>query len=374
MPMSALAGLARFIKGKGAGGVHIDNRLFQLHYRVTTTIFLGASALLCTSSLFGSPVNCHHSDPDRISKDVINTYCWVTSTYTLPHQLAKADKYPFSDIPFQGVGTHSATDEKKYHGYYQWVAFVLFLQGMAFYVPHWLWRVAEGRRLSSLLQQTSVPVLDAEDRARRLSNTVQYLQASLGSYNGYFYRYCACELLNCINVVANIFITDRFLNGDFLSYGPRALAYFSGRYGNRASPMTETFPKLTKCNFQLVGSSGSVQSIDSICVMALNILNEKVYLLLWFWLLTLALRSTELVNPRDLEDVAQRVRLGDFFLFCMMAKNMDAVAFSQLMAELSHTLTKKPAGEGTIPRAPPIEHTPGQTLVKRNVSHTADAN
>ena len=41
MPMHALAGLAKFIKGKGAGGIHIDNRLFQLHYRVTTTMLLG---------------------------------------------------------------------------------------------------------------------------------------------------------------------------------------------------------------------------------------------------------------------------------------------------------------------------------------------
>ena len=295
------------------------------------------------------------------------------------------------------MGAHSATDEKKYHAYYQWVPFVLFLQGMAFYLPHWIWRVCEGRRLASLLQQTNVPLMDAEDRSRRLANTVSYLQASLGSYNGYFYRYCACELLNCVNVVANIFITDRFLGGDFLTYGPRALSYFSGRYGSRASPMTETFPKLTKCNFQLIGSSGSVQTIDSICVMALNIVNEKVYLLLWFWLLTLSLvsalafvwrvvmmsatalrvpmlkKNAQLVDAHDLEDVADRVRLGDFFLFCLMAKNMDAVAFGQLMAELARALTKKSPGDGTMPRAPPPpDQMPGQTLVKRSVSNVTN--
>ena len=51
MAMNALAGIAQFIKGKGPGGVLIDNRLFQLHYRVTTTIFLGkagdAEAEIC---------------------------------------------------------------------------------------------------------------------------------------------------------------------------------------------------------------------------------------------------------------------------------------------------------------------------------------
>ena len=54
--------------------------------------------------MFGNPVNCHHSDPDRISSDVINTYCWVTSTYTLPHQLAKGDSYPYSEWPMWAKG------------------------------------------------------------------------------------------------------------------------------------------------------------------------------------------------------------------------------------------------------------------------------
>ena len=35
------ADIGRFIKGKGPDGVHIDNHLFQLHYRLTTFIFLG---------------------------------------------------------------------------------------------------------------------------------------------------------------------------------------------------------------------------------------------------------------------------------------------------------------------------------------------
>jgi hypothetical protein len=30
-----------------------------------------------------------------------------------------------------------------YHAYYQWVPFVLFLQGVMFYLPHYLWKVFE---------------------------------------------------------------------------------------------------------------------------------------------------------------------------------------------------------------------------------------
>ncbi|XP_037082030.1 innexin inx2-like [Pollicipes pollicipes] len=300
----AFGDIIKFIKGKGPDGVRIDNKLFQLHYRLTTFIFLASSAMLCTSSLFGSPVTCHHADPDRISNDVINTYCWITTTYTLPQLLDKSDQYPHSDIAYHGIGGAQAS---------------------AFYLPHWLWKLVEGRRLSSLLQEMQLPVMDPEERRTRLANLVQYLAQTLGSYNGYFFRFVLCELLN-------------------VATG-----------GPGASPMTEVFPKLTKCNFQLVGGSGSVESIDSICVMALNILNEKIYLLLWFWLVLLAAASVLAFawrcargspNVHDLEDLVESVRLGDFFLLSLLARNMDLVAFRQLVTDLGACRDPRSGSEG----------------------------
>jgi len=75
----------------------------------------------------GNPIECLNNQfKDKIH--VINTYCWITSTYTLPH------------LQGQPVGTHVAApgvgpyvhgqDEVVYHNYYQWVPFVLFLQVM----------------------------------------------------------------------------------------------------------------------------------------------------------------------------------------------------------------------------------------------------
>ena len=46
--------------------------------------------------------------------------------------------------------------------------------------------------------------------------------------------------------------------------------------------------QITKCTFHKFGSSGSVQKFDGICVLPLNIINEKIYVFLWFWFLLLA--------------------------------------------------------------------------------------
>lgn len=60
----------------------------------------------------------------------------------------------------------------------------------------------------------------------------------------------------------------------------------------RDDPMIKIFPRVTKCTFHKYGPSGSIQTHDALCVLALNILNEKIYILLWFWFIILSIMST----------------------------------------------------------------------------------
>lgn len=51
-----------------------------------------------------------------------------------------------------GVGTYNSdTDEIVEKAYYQWVPFVLFLQGLLFYAPHMLFKVWEGGKLKNII-------------------------------------------------------------------------------------------------------------------------------------------------------------------------------------------------------------------------------
>lgn len=49
------------------------------------------------------------------------------------------------------------------------------------------------------------------------------------------------------------------------------------------------FPRITKCIFHKYGASGSIQKHDSLCVLPLNIVNEKTYIFIWFWFIILLL-------------------------------------------------------------------------------------
>ncbi len=57
---------------------------------------------------------------------------------------------------------------------------------------------------------------------------------------------------------------------------------------DRVDPMSKVFPKMTKCTFHKYGGSGTLQVVDAMCVLGMNILSEKIYIFLWFWFILLA--------------------------------------------------------------------------------------
>lgn len=90
------------------------------------------------------------------------------------------------------------------------------------------------------------------------------------------------EFLNLLNILLQIYLTNRFLAGAFYSLGFKVI---QERWTDQMDALDVVFPKITKCHFRKFGPSGSLQMHDTLCVMALNIINEKIYAVLWFWYL-----------------------------------------------------------------------------------------
>ena len=47
----------------------------------------------------------------------------------------------------------------------------------------------------------------------------------------------------------------------------------------RKDPLNSVFPKVAKCTFNKFGPSGTIEKFDGLCILSLNIINEKVALL-----------------------------------------------------------------------------------------------
>ncbi|XP_053204819.1 innexin inx2-like [Panonychus citri] len=347
--------------------VCIDNNAFRLHYKATVILLVASSILVTGRQYFGDPIDCIQRDD--IPQNVMDTFCWIHSTFTLPNALSKQVGV---DVIAPGVDNYKPGEKKVYHKYYQWVCFVLFIQAMFFYVPRYLWKIWEGGRLRSLVLGLNNPILGSGERSEQIALLTHYLKTNLRYHDSYFYYFVFCEILNFLNVIFQMYLVDAFLGGAFSTYGLEVLRYSEMDPEERIDPMVKVFPRVTKCTFHRYGSSGDVQKHDSLCILPLNIINEKIYIFLWFWFVILAvvsgwviiermiiiffphfrylyLRSAARIADRNhLREVLDHARIGDWFILHLLAKNLDSLHFRELVKELRSSLSEE--GEKFRPR------------------------
>jgi len=134
---------------------------------------------------------------------------------------------------------------------------------------------------------------------------------------------------------------------------------------NRRDPMMKVFPRLTKCTFHHYGPSGTVNKKDALCILGLNIINEKIYVTLWFWLVILAcltavyliyvvaivavpgLRRSMVTRKARADHIDQAYHLvtnastGDWFMIFLVSRNMDSTMYNIFIEEITEKFKTK---------------------------------
>jgi len=182
----------------------------------------------------------------------------------------------------------------------------------------------------------------------------------------YFMKFVTCEILNFANVIGQIYFTDMFLGYQFSKYGRDVFSISQGDLNDRSDPMNEVFPKVTKCSFHKYGPSGTIQKHDALCVLPLNIINEKIYIFLYFWFVFLAAisavwlvyrlltilsldtrvnviyaRSDRMVGKGTIRACLQNPdhtaleRLGDYLLLYLITKNVNPLIIKDIFERIA---------------------------------------
>ena len=157
-----------------------------------------------------------------------------------------------------------------------------------FYVPHMIYKWLEGDKVKGLIGALHRFNLNKESRGDGVTTLAKYLVDTLGDNNGWSIRTFIGHSLYLINVIFQIFFTDLFLGYEFSTYGVSAASFVEATEEGRTDPMSRVFPRVTKCTFHKYGPSGNIQKHDAQCVLPINILNEKIYIFLWFWFIIVA--------------------------------------------------------------------------------------
>lgn len=375
--------------------INIDNAVFRCHWFFTSTLLVSFSVIITARQYVGQPIECH--SVNKITESLLNSFCWVQGTFTIPQA---CNLKSGSEVPFPCIDNTRGRDIKIY-AYYQWVGMVLFIQGLMFHFPYYLWKVWENGLISAITSGLRIALLSDQERIKKRTIVVEYIYGHLGCHKPYAYKYFLCEFICLINLFVQIWCVNKFFDGQFLRYGldviqfnsqlhdkqqvvpqkvPRNIDQLS-RYSRDTldmialnqsqsstnklddreqskplDPMTFIFPRMTKCTYYDFGSSGDVQKHDAICLLPLNIINEKIYIALWFWFLILAIltllviiyrlfaffsigvRSKGLIsrcklsNERDISLICANCDVGDWFLFYMIAENLDPIMMREIIS------------------------------------------
>ncbi|XP_050069647.1 innexin shaking-B isoform X1 [Anopheles maculipalpis] len=359
--MEFLRGVYAFMQVSRSSVNHVktDSSIFRLHTNATVILLVTFSIAVTTRQYVGNPIDCVHTRD--IPEDVLNTYCWIHSTYTVVDAFMKKQG---QEVPFPGVDNsqRSGALTIRHTKYYQWVAFTLFFQAILFYTPRWLWKSWEGGKIHALMMDLDIGICSEIEKKQKKKLLLDYLWDNLRYHNWWAYRYYVCEFLSLCNVIGQMFLMNRFFDGEFMTFGLDVITHMEADQEDRMDPMIYIFPRMTKCTFYKYGVSGEVERHDAICILPLNVVNEKIYIFLWFWFIILTILTTltlfyriiiifsprmrvyllrlrfRLVRRDAIEIIVRRSKMGDWFLLYRLGENLDSIIFRDVMQDLANRL------------------------------------
>jgi len=265
--------------------VNSTNTTFKLISKITFGLFIFASIIVGGTEFFAKPITCEVGS-SNLGQDFVQDYCWIHGTKYIPKEKKITDcAYK---TPEEGA------DDTNYLGYYQWVIFMLVISALLFKIPHWIWRTYEGGLMKEFFSGKGLKAkLDAKDE--KLDNLIidfGYYKKMKGQHNAYYYVFQFCQLLNIAMLALNWWATDAFLGGNFISYGSDVI-YFNSlkkydrdqgiQSGTLFDPMCNAFPTKVSCDVRSGSTAGASNNANTLCILAQNIINQKIYLFLWFW-------------------------------------------------------------------------------------------
>lgn len=159
-------------------------------------------------------------------------------------------------------------------------------------------------------------------------------------------------------VIANMYLLEVVFRGFWFVYAPAIAMLFRRDLAGWSAATAILFPKQTKCEHFIYGPSGSIQTRDYGCMLALNILNDKIFAFVYLWLLgllfvsllnvgysTICMASATFrmkvlsaqVRPMRADQVlmvTNRAAIGEWFMLHQMGRNMHSTVFKDIMKSL----------------------------------------
>ena len=288
---------------------HDDDFVDRLTRTYTCSILVLFATIVSTKQFVGEPIACwcpaHFTESHR---SYTNNVCWVSNTFYVPFE---------HRIPGD---SEESWKERQMVSYYQWIPLILLSQAVMSFVPALIWRflnIRSGIDMSALMD--AAVVCQRGSYAEIREKTIRYIVNQIDRYllaQRDFQRGCCTEVkqimarycfmvggkrhgnylmvtylfvkvLYLCNAVGQLFLLDYFLGIEYHMYGIHVAARL---LKGEDWTVSERFPRVTLCNFQIRHQS-RVHDYVVQCALTINLFNEKIFIIVWFWLVFVALIS-----------------------------------------------------------------------------------
>ena len=255
----------------------------RLNHRYTAGFLLTCMIVAAGSPFVFSRISCwvpaqFHGSYSKYTEN----YCWISNTYYVPTN--------------ETLPASAAERTRREISYYQWAPFILLLCAFFFYLPRMLWRsmnTRSGIDLQHLIGKGTPESIAGsikyyceshDDSTSVISRCFRTLFCTSGKRLGNYLRsiYIMTKGLYFFNSLIQLLVVQWILGQPGWLYGVDV--WYKIFIENSVLTDSPYFPRVTLCDL-LVREVGNTHRYTVQCVLPINMLNEKIFALAWFWLL-----------------------------------------------------------------------------------------
>lgn len=273
---------------------------------------------------------------------------------------------------------------------------MLVINALLFKIPHLIWKYCEGGLMKEFFSGKGLKArfLSEDQMNENLVIDLGYYMKLKGQHNTYFFMFQACQLLNIVMLGLNWWTSNIFLNGNFTSYGSDIIKFYSelpensyveSERSGKFDPRCNTFPTQVNCPVITGGTAGEPITSNAMCVLSQNIINEKIYLFLWFWFVlmfvvsaiqlifeiailtmpsfrsfVIARQTGSYLSGNVKNFIEQDCNHGDWFVLHQIGKNTNRDFYFRFLEKLEESYNRKGEKQGLLQENQP---SPGNVTI-----------
>lgn len=315
-----------------------DGMVLKMHYQWTFWIMLGGFSAIWYSWYHRDVITCasHFNAETQVRLDYIN----ICLSY-----------------PYIEVGS-----ERRYLLFYRWIHWVLLVLAAVYYIPRKISKNAENPKVKKLFEDLAVGVHRYDNYEKEMvERAARYMAFNIKTHDNLFFKYLTCNFIALIIDLITLNFLDYCFQNRFLN-----LVYNSMPFDRDPKTFTDylsqTFPPFADCelNHNSMLTNKRVEKLG--CHLTVMELYEKVFILLWLWLVLLIcittlyiiylfcfwspwarlriLRVAKPANARDsirntVVSVLQNCKIGDIYLLYRLRQHFSHARYYDLLTKLS---------------------------------------